>query len=119
MGIFSPEDMARNDLSMDSSTLYTVAVDLWALGAIMFRLLTNEDIFADPRQLAKYVIAKQPFPAEAASKLGANDTCIVFLKEVMGRSPNDRPSASRALEHAWLSDMNEPMEPPDDLMEQL
>lgn len=70
-------------------------------------LLTNRDTFNDLRNLAIYVTAKMPFPEEVVAEKDVSEACMSFLKDVMGRSPNDRPSSSKALDHVWLSDLHE------------
>ncbi|CAH0056128.1 unnamed protein product [Clonostachys solani] len=103
IGIYCPEDI---DTIADSSSLYTVAVDLWALGAIMFKMLTHETIFAEPLELARYVTARRPFPRALVSEKGASEACVRFLEQAMAHSPTSRPSSSQALAHEWLADLS-------------
>ncbi|VUC24930.1 unnamed protein product [Clonostachys rosea] len=103
IGIYCPEDI---DTILDSSSLYTVAVDLWALGAIMFKLLTHETIFAEPLELARYVTARRPFPRALVSEKGVSEACMGFLEQAMAHSPTSRPSSSQALAHEWLADLS-------------
>ncbi|CAH0033640.1 unnamed protein product [Clonostachys rhizophaga] len=122
LGIYSIADMNNISSSQtldDSSSLYTVSVDLWALGAIIYRLLTNEILFGDPRDLAKYVAAGHPFPRAIASELGASEACVDFLENIMARSPNSRPSSSEALRHPWLSELQDPVDTTIDALEEL
>jgi serine/threonine protein kinase len=103
IGIYCPEDIAT---IADSSSLYTVAVDLWALGAIMFKLLTHENVFAEPLELARYVTARRPFPKALVSEKGASEACMSFLEQAMAHSPTSRPTSSQALAHEWLADLS-------------
>ncbi|VUC21795.1 unnamed protein product [Clonostachys rosea] len=122
LGIYSTADMDSISSSQtldDSSHLYTVSVDLWALGAILYRLLTNEILFADPRDLAKYVTAGHPFPRTAALEFGASEACVEFLENIMARSPNSRPSSSEALRHPWLSELQDLVDTANDALEEL
>lgn len=105
MGIYCPEDIAT---IADSSSLYTVAVDLWALGAIMFKLLTHENVFAEPLELARYVTARRPFLKALVSEKGASEACMSFLEQAMAHSPSSRPTSSQALAHEWLADLSNP-----------
>ncbi|CAH0048914.1 unnamed protein product [Clonostachys solani] len=122
LGIYSTADMDSISSSQtldDSYNLYTVSVDLWALGAIIYRLLTNEILFGDPRDLAKYVTAGHPFPRATALELGANEACVEFLENIMARSPNSRPSSSEALRHPWLSELQELVDTTSNALEEL
>ncbi|VUC33953.1 unnamed protein product, partial [Clonostachys rosea] len=109
LGLFSPEDTSNHQYGQGNN-MYTVSVDLWALGAIMFRLLTNQDIFSNPSDVGRYVVMKQPFPNSSLVEKGIDDTCINFLENVMARSPADRLSAHQALNHAWLSELHDPVQ---------
>ncbi|VUC34836.1 unnamed protein product [Clonostachys rosea] len=120
MGIYSTEDvMGGHTAGDDSSSIYTVAVDIWALGAIMFRLLNNRNIFSDPHQLARYVTAKGPFPRDALLQRDVSRSCMEFLELAMARSPKDRPTSHQALEHVWLGDLHDSALPPEALMDRL
>lgn len=122
LGIYSIADMDSISSSQtleDSYNLYTVSVDLWALGAIIYRLLTNEILFGDPRDLAKYVTAGHPFPRATALELGASEACVEFLENIMARSPNSRPSSSEALRHPWLSELQDLVDTTSNALEEL
>jgi serine/threonine protein kinase len=103
----------------DSSSIYTVAVDIWALGAIMFRLLNNRNAFGDPHRLARYVTAKGPFPRDGRLKQDVSRSCMEFLEHAMARSPKDRPTSHQALNHAWFGDLHDSASSPEALLEKL
>jgi serine/threonine protein kinase len=109
LGFFSPEDTNAHQYGQGNN-MYTVSVDLWALGAIAFRLLTNQDIFVNPPDVGRYVILKQPFPTSPLLEKRISDTCINFIENIMARSPSDRLSAHQALTHAWLSELHDPVQ---------
>ncbi|CAG9944869.1 unnamed protein product [Clonostachys rosea f. rosea IK726] len=120
MGIYSTEDvMGVHPAGDDSSSIYTVAVDIWALGAIMFRLLNNRNAFGDPHRLARYVTAKGPFPRDGRLKQDVSRSCMEFLEHAMARSPKDRPTSHQALNHAWFGDLHDSASSPEALLEKL
>ncbi|CAG9990128.1 unnamed protein product [Clonostachys byssicola] len=56
MGFCSAEDVIGvRSAGKDSSSMYTVAVDIWALGVIMFRLLNNRNVFGNYGQLTQSI----------------------------------------------------------------
>ncbi|VUC36684.1 unnamed protein product [Clonostachys rosea] len=93
-GIFTPADMAEN-----SERLFSLAVDLWAVGAIAFRMATGGMLFSTPRELYSYVVLGTAFPFEKS--LSAD--CNAFISSTMHASPKQRPHASEALAHSWFS----------------
>ncbi len=77
---------------------FSLAVDIWSVGAIAFQLLTGRLAFPDGRQLFNYVVRDLPFPVEKS--LG--DECNAFLKATMASSPRNRPNSAQALTHPWI-----------------
>ncbi|CAH0004410.1 unnamed protein product [Clonostachys byssicola] len=93
-GIFTPADMADN-----TERLFPLAVDIWAVGAIAFRMATGRTPFGAPRDLYAYVVQGSAFPFEES--LSAE--CNAFVSSAMHASPKQRPSAAKALSHPWLN----------------
>lgn len=101
IGIYSPDDTDEID---DINVSYTVAVDMWALGAIAFRLLTTQIPFSNPRSMFKYVTRISPFPDQQLADAGASTECRGFLARMMTPSPQRRPSAIEAMGHPWIEE---------------
>lgn len=99
IGIFSSDDVNVNEENDES---YTVVVDIWALGAIAFRMLTNRNAFSEPRKLWNYVVLNQPFPEELLVEAGVTQACRDLLAKLMAAAPSMRPSAIMALSHPWM-----------------
>lgn len=96
-GLFSPDD------SDETSSEYTTAVDIWALGAITFRMLSSQHAFSDIRQLYNYVIHKRPFPKRQLLIACGSSECASFVTETMAASASARLTAREATRHTWLS----------------
>ncbi|CAG9949061.1 unnamed protein product, partial [Clonostachys rosea f. rosea IK726] len=92
-GLFTPADMADY-----SERLFPLAVDIWGVGAIAFRMTTGGMLFGDSRDLYSYVVQGSAFPFEES--LSAE--CNAFVSSAMHASPKQRPSATKALAHSWL-----------------
>ncbi|CAH0047719.1 unnamed protein product [Clonostachys solani] len=93
-GIFTPADMADN-----SERLFSLALDIWGVGAIAFRMATGGMVFSAPRDLYSYVVQGSAFPFEKS--LSAE--CNAFVSSAMHSSPKQRPTATEALTHTWLN----------------
>lgn len=96
-GLFCPDDP---ETTADFS--YTIAVDVWAIGEIVFRMLTNQPSFPEPRQLFNYVVQGQPFPTGLLDAVGSSPQCTDCIRLMMTASPAARMTAAAALQHAWL-----------------
>lgn len=91
----------EEDLNSFETPVYTHAVDIWALGAITFRIATGQLPFPYPprKRLSRYVAQGKPFPPNELLSTECHD----FVVSVMSRSPRDRPAAATALKHAWIA----------------
>jgi calcium/calmodulin-dependent protein kinase I len=82
---------------------YTNAVDLWAAGCITYRLVTGVVPFPSGRSLWEYCEDKSSFPCDALLDSGIKSSCSEFIKELLESYPKRRLSASKALEHPWIT----------------
>lgn len=80
---------------------YTNAVDLWAVGCITYRIVTGVVPFS-ARSLMKYCDDKSLFPYDSLLDSGVKSLVSGFIRELLAPYPKERPSASQALNHAWI-----------------
>lgn len=80
---------------------YSAAVDIWALGQIIFRIITQKYAL-EGRQLLDFVDNRHPFPLEPLSVAGCSLDCCDFIRSCMKASPGERVSTDMALKHAWI-----------------
>jgi len=74
---------------------------MWALGEIVFNMLTKEPAFVDDLALQKY--ARNPkayFPSQKLRKFST--LAQEFIKSLMDPIPDSRLPSCIAIEHAWL-----------------
>jgi serine/threonine protein kinase len=73
-------------------------IDVWATGALAFRLLTNqalpEDVDGDS--------SSDQFPRQMLIDLGASEACIDFLDQLLSAPSDKRLSSSQALALPWI-----------------
>ena len=82
---------------------YTNAVDMWAVGCITYRLVTGVVPFPPGRTLIKYCEDRSLFPYDALFDSGIKSTCSKFIRHLLVAQPQERPSATQALQHEWIS----------------
>ncbi|KAH7152607.1 kinase-like domain-containing protein [Dactylonectria macrodidyma] len=95
-GIYKLSDMDEDEGDDDPS--YDLAVDIWAVGAIAFRMATGHVPFPGKKDLTRYIHSDAPFPPDAS--LSAAFTA--FVSKTMSASARDRPTAEEALSSAWM-----------------
>jgi serine/threonine protein kinase len=81
---------------------YTNAVDMWAVGCITYRLVTGVVPFPPGRTLIKYCEDRSLFPYDALFDSGIKSTCSKFIRHLLVAQPQERPSATQALQHEWI-----------------
>jgi serine/threonine protein kinase len=83
---------------------YTQAVDMWALGIMLYQMLTLEFAFGDQIPLHKYCKNRVAFPEAALHSELVTPTCISLIKSLLKPLPSDRPTSEAAISHAWLQE---------------
>ncbi|VUC35619.1 unnamed protein product [Clonostachys rosea] len=82
---------------------YPNAVDIWAIGEITHRLLTQKPLFDGGQQLFHYVVRGASFPTEKLRNFGSSTDAINFVIQCMDAAPARRLTAPEALDHSWLA----------------
>jgi serine/threonine protein kinase len=81
---------------------YTSAVDIWALGEICFKLITNRPAFPTTGELVEYVVLGHDFPRASLLEANASTDCVNFIEMMMSAEAATRPSASDGLMCGWM-----------------
>ena len=77
---------------------YTNAVDMWALGCIVYRLVCGAVPFPRGPSLVKFCLDKSKFPLNVEELTGLAQT---FVNGLIVPYPSQRLTAQQALEHPW------------------
>lgn len=86
-----------------TGTAYTNAVDLWAVGCILYRLVTGHVPFPPGRSLMDYCDDDARFPGGSLIECGMSYLLFEFARKLLVTQPSGRPSASEALQDAWFT----------------
>jgi len=92
-----------NYLDLDTSGKYTNAVDLWAVGCIVYRLVTGIGPFPQGKSLIQYCGDESLFPNDLLIKSGVTNSISDFLRQLLAIDPKKRLSAAKALQHHWIT----------------
>ena len=88
-------------MDSEEELLYTSAVDLWALGCVMYRLLTLEKPFPKPSSLRLYCYSRKEFPVEPLYAKEVSGDAVEFIRQLMRAHPPERLDAETALKSDW------------------
>jgi serine/threonine protein kinase len=78
---------------------YTNAIDIWALGCIVYRIITRAVPFLSLLSLRNYSNCNEELLFEVPSPMAEAET---FVRKLLTPHPAERPTASAALEHHWV-----------------
>ena len=102
----APEFFGYVDGIDDERSDYTHAVDIWALGCVVYKLWTHTVPFpsySNLRPLQRYCSGRDPFPVEALLSTRCTDVEITIIEALLNVEPSKRPSAKAALEMVQYS----------------
>jgi serine/threonine protein kinase/Ca2+-binding EF-hand superfamily protein len=117
---FDPEKLPRTDLGLDGTPWFMApevlnsqtlpASDLWSAGVMAYQLLSGYLPFDDvrnPHSPALSLIWRGILTEEPSFRRSAwqevSDEAKDFIKILLNKDPEQRPSAKDALKHPWLS----------------
>lgn len=123
----APEVLGLLPMNMRTSggKSYTKIVDIWALGAVVHKILTSEIPFCEKYEdctitgidsayttssevdlglVADYCRKSQPFPTDCLITNNASKYAIDFVKSMMVADPRGRITAVEALDSRWLKE---------------
>ncbi len=79
---------------------YSNAVDIWAVGCILYKLITKRPPFPPGLSLKKFCLKQYSFPSEEINLFSLIGR--IFIHRLLTPEPTRRPSADRALEDQWV-----------------
>ncbi|CUS07247.1 unnamed protein product [Tuber aestivum] len=94
----APETLGLADTETSE---YTNAVDLWSLGCVVYKSLTNTTPFADMRTFSSFCLNLIAFPSTNLYESGVSYSGIDFILKLMALDPTLRPTAKEALGLEW------------------
>lgn len=82
---------------------YTSAIDIWAIGCILFESLTGHIVFGNSQVLARYQNGdKSMLEPLDRSKIQTQDG-VVFIRSLLSVNANERPTAKEAMLLHWMA----------------
>ncbi|KAI0148960.1 kinase-like domain-containing protein [Pestalotiopsis sp. NC0098] len=81
---------------------YTFSVDMWSLGAVVYRIITNATAFRSVAELFKFANGISPFPSYTLEEIGTSQEAQDFVVNLMRSDPRERLTAASATIHPWI-----------------
>ncbi|KAG0639771.1 kinase-like domain-containing protein [Tuber brumale] len=95
----APETLGLTDAETSE---YTNAVDLWSLGCVLHKALTNTTPFTNMRAFSAFCHRLIVFPSAKLYESHVSHSGIDFILKLMALDPASRPAAGEALKLEWL-----------------
>ena len=90
----------------DDEDEYTVAVDMWSLGCVIFQLLTLETPFANRKKLGSYCRSQlERFPLIPLEQAAVSIAATEAIRGLLQPIPSHRTTADAALRCEWIQDV--------------
>lgn len=101
LGYAAPEALGFSVSS--ETTSYTSSVDVWSLGAVAYKMLTNRLVFPQIGDLFSYVKLGQGFPSEPLVDRQVSQEARAFIEKLLAADPTARPTSALALQDPWIT----------------
>jgi serine/threonine protein kinase len=93
------EATAPYSSSQQDRKAYSVLVDIWSLGVIVYQMVVAKRPFDNMGQLSEYVSSSRALLIGNGS---VPEICADFICKTMEINPAARPTAGEALRHGWF-----------------
>ncbi|RTE82984.1 hypothetical protein BHE90_002478 [Fusarium euwallaceae] len=98
LGFAAPEA-----LGVESEATYSFWVDMWSLGAVAYRILTNTSAFLSLSDLFRYTSGMLEFPEDKLMSQNVSELGRGFIIKLMQPVPEARLSAVQAMLDPWFT----------------
>ncbi|RSL95301.1 hypothetical protein CEP52_012142 [Fusarium oligoseptatum] len=98
LGFAAPEA-----LGVESEATYSFWVDMWSLGAVAYRILTNTSAFLSLSDLFRYTSGMLEFPEDKLMSQNISELGRSFIIKLMQPVPEARLSAAQAMLDPWFT----------------
>ncbi|RSL64900.1 hypothetical protein CEP53_003907 [Fusarium sp. AF-6] len=98
LGFAAPEA-----LGVESEATYSFWVDMWSLGAVAYRILTNTSAFLSLSDLFRYTSGMLEFPEDKLMSQNVSELGRSFIIKLMQPVPEARLSAAQAMLDPWFT----------------
>ncbi|OTA98831.1 hypothetical protein M426DRAFT_325683 [Hypoxylon sp. CI-4A] len=99
MDFMAPEVLG---LGRYRSKSYSFPVDMWSLGAVIYRMLTNTIPFTLSDDLLQYISGAPCFPYQNLQDRSITEQGQQFIAALMSPDPGLRLSSTEAEKHSWM-----------------
>ncbi|KAJ8115829.1 hypothetical protein ONZ43_g4577 [Nemania bipapillata] len=79
---------------------YTMAADIWSLGAVTYCIQTGKPPFQDILAVGRYIDGKGAFPFDLLLRFSGR--LVIFIIQLMDIVSTRRPTVDEVLAHEWL-----------------
>lgn len=97
----APELLGYLDRFRPKSIASFKAADMWALGDIIFQMLTRETTFRNPPDLMAYCNGQRQFQSDRLPT-STTDEDRDFITGIMAALPQDRRTTTQCIRHRWI-----------------
>jgi serine/threonine protein kinase len=95
--------MAPEVVSPGDSDGHTTSVDLWALGCVVYRMITGGLPFPTVHEVNCYGFGIRSFPRQELELVNLSNAGLAFIESLVKADPEKRATAELALKSDWIT----------------
>jgi serine/threonine protein kinase len=95
--------MAPELVSTGNADGHTTSVDLWALGCVVYRMVTGGLPFPTVEEIYSYRFGIRAFPRQELELVNISNAGLAFIESLVKADPEKRATAELALKSDWIT----------------
>lgn len=100
-GYGAPEAVGASEFDLEYP--HASAADMWSLGAVIYKMITNDLVFSKIHDLMRFTTGETELPVAALEHQNVSEAGKNLILKLLKTNPADRLTAASASQHPWIT----------------